>query len=1141
MVVFGEVIININASRIGTENRVLSLLQFLDIYKPHIVCIQEIDVITGTKVFSNNFQVMSNFDHTGNNFIGMLTLIRKGVKVKETLIGLNGRILGVKLQGIQVWNVYPPSGTEYRNAREIFFREDLSDLMMNWKDHTKFIIQAGDHNCTHRLEDSLYNPGQHLQQGLVSHLKLNGLKDDFLVLNGRQVIEYSRVTNRSRTRIDYIFSNTNSCKKFEYVDSQLGFDHKVVVAEYDLGLVKEEEFIPKESLFKSWVIPSHLEEDKQFIKDVESIYETVYKETLDEEEAGEEVNYSMYWCIAKENLIKVAREREKEKKVMEEERVRVLQLFYQANIRKINEGIDSKEDLVKIKKELDVIYKNRSRQAVSRIRNLLVEDHMYDMNKVQRERKYENGKKVNEIKIGNETYKGTANVVRAIQEKMKMELIDYSGLDRDDPPTEEEEAFLNLIPEVNWSDEEAEELIAPTTEEEIARILRFEVDVDSSPGEDGITYRFMKKFWKFSSYRKLYIKFLNYTRKIKSMGVENNIGVMVVKNKSVQSIEYDKKRKLTKVNKDSNLGHGKVWTNRLKKLVLPKILPKMQYNCQEDINIVDEICEIRSVNQYLLGKAEFGQVNGTILSIDFNNAYRSTSLRWFNLVMKRFGIPIGFIDWFWMMYKNLGKMIVIYDFKSEIMQVKRGFMEGHPPSMGAFVISMIPLMIALEGTISGIMTPDLTEHKVKAFADDLKVFIADLREISMCYNEIEKFEVISGLKMHRDPQRGKCQALPFGSHREYMEWPEWISVRDCIKVVGIIYTNKREEFEKVNTKLVSQNFYNALQKVSGMRGTLFQKVYVVNTFLFSKLWYVCQAVQLEKNELENILKRAFDFIYAGENERPVRALNFRDKSLGGLGLINPLIKAKALLMKNMIKEFKNYDCSFDDDYMKDNLYGYSEEFQEILLAGFGEASVKDLYNYLMQDVLLKNGSVIPSRSEKKIENIKWRVVWNNLKILQRVSPEEKEFAWKVTQDMVAVGKRIHRRNTERRCLKKLTNGEECQYIPDLFHALMDCEGINDTFKEVTIIVEGLLDREIEGKDIIMLNFNHRNKKRLKLIIWFVVKSLYGMHIKKLFNKRQLFNEIWKELDWNVSLMKRIGALDVMILLKDKLRSLDSRN
>ena len=96
---------------------------------------------------------------------------------------------------IQVLNI----GT----LEKFFFREDLSDLMMNWKDHSKFIIQAGDHNCTHRLEDSLYNPGQHLQQGLVLHLKLNGLKDDFLVLNGPQVIEYSRVTNRSRTRIGH--------------------------------------------------------------------------------------------------------------------------------------------------------------------------------------------------------------------------------------------------------------------------------------------------------------------------------------------------------------------------------------------------------------------------------------------------------------------------------------------------------------------------------------------------------------------------------------------------------------------------------------------------------------------------------------------------------------------------------------------------------------------------------------------------------------------------------------------------------------------------------------------------------------------------------------------------------------------------
>ena len=155
---------------------------------------------------------------------------------------------------------------------------------------------------------------------------------------------------------------------------------------------------------------------------------------------------------------------------------------------------------------------------------------------------------------------------------------------------------------------------------------------------------------------------------------------MVVKNKNVQSIEYDKKRKLTKINKDSNMGHGKVWTNRMKKI----ILPKFQFNCQDYLNIVDEVREIRSVNQFLLGNEEFGQINGTILSIDFNNAYRSTSLRWFNLVMRRFNIPDEFLEWFWTMYRKLGVMLVINKYKSDILQVKRGFMEGHPPSMAAF-------------------------------------------------------------------------------------------------------------------------------------------------------------------------------------------------------------------------------------------------------------------------------------------------------------------------------------------------------------------------------------------------------------------------------------------------------------------------
>ena len=84
---------------------------------------------------------------------------------------------------------------------------------------------------------------------------------------------------------------------------------------------------------------------------------------------------------------------------------------------------------------------------------------------------------------------------------------------------------------------------------------------------------------------------------------------------------------------------------------------------------------------YLLGK-NGRQVDGTILSIDFQDAFRSVSLRWFNLVMNRLRVPKVFVDWFWMMYSDLSIHIVINRCKSEGIINGRGFLEGHPPSKG---------------------------------------------------------------------------------------------------------------------------------------------------------------------------------------------------------------------------------------------------------------------------------------------------------------------------------------------------------------------------------------------------------------------------------------------------------------------------
>ena len=192
---------------------------------------------------------------------------------------------------------------------------------------------------------------------------------------------------------------------------------------------------------------------------------------------------------------------------------------------------------------------------------------------------------------------------------------------------------------------------------------------------------------------------------------------------------------------------------------------------------------------------------------------------------------------------------------------------------------------------------------------------------------------------------------------------------------------------------MAQNFYNGLQSWQGTRGTLFQKVYIVNTFLFSKLWYTAQVVELDEKMLETLLKKAKAFIYGGENEMPVSAINFREVKKGGLGLIHPVFKARALLMKTTFKDVE--DGNFSEI---GKVYGYCKDFKELLLEGFNMNIVKNTYTKLLEKILIRNGSLIPSRNEKKTYGVKWSLTWKNFHLARNFNAEEKIFFWKVFQD-----------------------------------------------------------------------------------------------------------------------------------------------
>ena len=133
-------IINFNAYRCRNQQKIREIHDFIDGYEPNIIGIQEIYIVTAMVEFSGRYQVYFNIENSSKDGIGIVTLVKHGIKVHDMIVGINGRILGLCIENAQIWNVYPKSGTAFKKEREKFFREELTELFIQWENKTK---QAG--------------------------------------------------------------------------------------------------------------------------------------------------------------------------------------------------------------------------------------------------------------------------------------------------------------------------------------------------------------------------------------------------------------------------------------------------------------------------------------------------------------------------------------------------------------------------------------------------------------------------------------------------------------------------------------------------------------------------------------------------------------------------------------------------------------------------------------------------------------------------------------------------------------------------------------------------------------------------------------------------------------------------------------
>ena len=1133
-------IISANVHRIKSKVRGVELLELLREFDPTVVYLQEIGICMALEVFKPFYHVYVNLDEEcmGPDRIGIATIVKRGIDIMDVILGNEGRTIGIKIKNIQFWNIYPKSGTGEKKWRENYFREDLPNMMTNWRGHTKYTSQGGDYNCTHRLKDSENNQPQHLQPGLQQHMKTFGLKDDYVRLNGEDVC-FSRITARSKTRIDIITSDIQDCVHFEYWESGLpSYDHKFAFAKYNVSMEVIKENIPRERRFYKWAFPRELEEDEEFIMEAEDACKIINREIEEDEDA----DITEMWNFLKRTFVEIAKRRSKELRKEENGKLEVLRAFMQVSLNKIERGLDDFENFKRIRKEIRKIWNKKTERILEKNKSVEIEDHVYDIHKLEKQKKYESASNIRKLNIEGSKFEGTLSILNGLEQKIKKEDEDWD-LNMDDEIMEEELSFLREMDVLRMTDAEKEKVIGSVSEEECEEIFKHQVNLDSSPGPDGCTYRlYYLLFRKVSIFKGIFVKMIDWTRKETSLGWLENLGIMKIINKKRFSEEYDGKRKLTVINKDVNF-IGKIWTNRFKENVLTKVLPKTQYNCQEDINVVDENRDIRDVVRHLRGDEDGIEKDGSLIAIDFRDAFRSVVLRWFKLVLEFLGVPVQFRKWFWAMYEGLAIKIVVNGAKSGKIHIRRGFMEGHPPSMPAFVTAIIPLLIVLEKNLDGIKLSNGMTKKIFSFADDMKLMLREPEEIHRIFTIICKFQDVSGLSMHLDPRRGKCQALNFGSHRNYTAWPAWLTIKEVVNIIGILYSNvKDKSLEQVNSDFVKNKVLGKLFAASGIRGTVLQKTQYVNTYLLSKVWYVAQSIMLKESMLKELDNKVTKFIYVGQNERPVRPLFYRPKELGGLQLICVSTKARSFMVKDMLRQQEALDAG----EMDGTIYGRKTDLDRILSSNVNIGNIKEIYMFLLQDRIGTIDNLIKSRAEDRNPRINWKETWINWSNLRAVTPDLKYFAWSLIQDMVECPSRNHR-GKDKNCKILIYNDrmnemEVCGNYGDLKHTLADCGASRRKFGILTSLLQSYLRKMVTLDDLLFLSFHHFDGKKQKLSVWTTVHALHWIFTYRDAGGMEMMRYLRKELFWHQALERwfcgktqmseMITRMDEMILKLD---------
>lgn len=478
------------------------------------------------------------------------------------------------------------------------------------------------------------------------------------------------------------------------------------------------------------------------------------------------------------------------------------------------------------------------------------------------------------------------HVVRTFYQKL------YSENDDIVPPNNIFDNIMKLSPDLS---EQCEGILS----ENECKIALESMKLGKSPGNDGLTTDFYRKFW--PEIHQTLISSLNYSYDKGELSTSQKQAVITLLSKQGKDRNLlSNWRPISLMNVDYKIA-SKAIANRLKN-VLPNIIHLSQTGFVKNRLMGDTVRVLCDVIDY----CEMHSEEATLLLVDFAKAFDSLNWRFLFKTLESMHFGPSFIKWVKTFYSNIESCVINNGRTSKYFRIERGVRQGDPLSPYLFVIAVEVLSLAIRESksIKG-LTFRNEEIKIMQYADDTTAILKDENSCKIFLKLLDEFKRYSGLKINTE----KTEAIWLGPKQPTFQLPHNIKWTTApVKVLGVYIGRDKKANSEKNFKhridKIKHLFFRWTQRNLSLTG----RILIVKALALSQIIFLANLTPFPDDKISEIESLTYEFIWNGKTDKVKRNVLIQKLEKGGQKMMDIKTMIKCQKMKWVQLYLNNHEC-----------------------------------------------------------------------------------------------------------------------------------------------------------------------------------------------------------------------------------------